>query len=158
MLDWFTDHPAVLWSVTGVSAALMLAAIIATPICLVRLPKDYFANHEKYEKKRSKSLPLKIAKNIAGVLLILVGLAMLLLPGQGLITVVLGVMITDIPGKQRLIAWIFSRKGVLKGVNWLRKKFHEPPMDAPQRGAPKGGSGEANPIPAKGHAQAPSVS
>ena len=132
MLSYFNDHPAILWSVTGVSGALILAAIIATPICLVRLPRDYFSNHEKYERTAKGGTTRKLAKNFAGIFLILSGLAMLLLPGQGLITVLLGVMITDIPGKQRLIAWTFSRKGVLKGVNWLRRKLHKPPMSEPR--------------------------
>jgi hypothetical protein len=64
------------------------------------------------------------------VLLVLLGVAMLLLPGQGLITLMVGVLLVDFPGKQRLVQRVLGRPKVLSAVNKLRVKRGSPPLVA----------------------------
>ena len=54
---------------------------------------------------------------------------MLVLPGQGLLTILLGVTLLDFPGKFRMQKWVISRKGVLDSINWIRAKAHKRPLE-----------------------------
>jgi hypothetical protein len=63
-----------------------------------------------------------------GAILVAAGLAMLMLPGQGILTILIGLGVMNFPGKYRLERWIISRPTVLKAVNWIRSKSHHPPL------------------------------
>jgi hypothetical protein len=63
-----------------------------------------------------------------GVIFILGGLAMLVLPGQGLLTIVIGVSLLDFPGKRVLERRLLSRPMVLQAINRLRQRFGRPPL------------------------------
>ncbi len=71
-----------------------------------------------------------ILKNILGVLLILIGIVLSLpgIPGQGILTILLGLIMLDIPGKRPLEAWIIKRPSVLSAANNLRQRFNKPPL------------------------------
>ncbi len=130
MLDWFKEHETFMLWLSGASAVVFVASMILVPVILVKLPADFFLK-EKREKKaqrKKSSTALKIARNIAGGILILLGLAMLVLPGQGLLVILLGIVLTDFPGKYRIERWIISRKKILSTANWLRQKFNKPPL------------------------------
>jgi hypothetical protein len=64
--------------------------------------------------------------------LVVLGVAMLVLPGQGVLAILLGVMLGDFPGKLRLQQWILARPNVMKTLNWLRRKFKKPPLEKPR--------------------------
>jgi hypothetical protein len=68
---------------------------------------------------------------LLGLPVLLAGIAMLVLPGQGLLTIMIALGIMNFPGKFELEKWVVTRKGVLKAVNWIRKKSHHPPLQAP---------------------------
>jgi hypothetical protein len=58
-------------------------------------------------------------------------------PGQGLLTILIGVMLVDLPGKRRFERWLLGRPHVLAGVNRLRARFRQPPIVLhPPEGAP----------------------
>lgn len=59
---------------------------------------------------------------------------MLVLPGQGILTIVLGISLLDFPGKRPFIRWLVSKPMVYRALDWLRKKTHSPPLDLPRRG------------------------
>jgi hypothetical protein len=82
-------------------------------------------------KRQEGSMALRIARNALGVLLVLLGIAMLLLPGQGLITLLVGVLLVDFPGKQRLVQRLLGRPKALKVVNKMREKHGKPPLAPP---------------------------
>ncbi|MBL8850214.1 MAG: hypothetical protein JNG89_11045 [Planctomycetaceae bacterium] len=74
-----------------------------------------------------------ILKNGLGVVLVLVGLV-LSLPfvfGQGVLTILIGVSLLDLPGKRRLELAIIRREAVHKSINWIRKKAGRPPLTMP---------------------------
>ena len=71
---------------------------------------------------------LLLGKNILGCILIVMGLAMLVLPGQGLLTILIGTLLLDFPGKFKFERWLISRKPILRTSNWLRKKAHKAPL------------------------------
>jgi hypothetical protein len=133
MLDFASEHQALLYTHGGASIALCIATLSVVPALLVRIPPDYFAHEHRppsrwADKNRAFRLAIMIARNILGAVLIVAGVAMLILPGQGLLTVLVGIMTLEVPGKYRFEKWIISRKGVLKAINWLRKRRHKEPL------------------------------
>jgi hypothetical protein len=68
-------------------------------------------------------------KNAIGYSLILGGIMMLVLPGQGLFTIIIGLMLSNYPGKYSIERKFIGIPSVLKSINWLRKKSDKPPLD-----------------------------
>ena len=122
----------VLWGV-GLFAASSLVSLAAVTAVLVALPVDYFrADAAPAEWPRSTLLrwTWKIAKNILGLALIALGLLMSVpgVPGQGLLTMVIGLILLDFPGKRALERRIVARPAVLGAINRVRARFGRPPM------------------------------
>ena len=69
-----------------------------------------------------------IAKIIFGLFLFICGLAMLVLPGQGLITMLIGLSLIPFPGKHKLENKLLARKSVRSSLNWIRSKAKKPPF------------------------------
>jgi len=76
-------------------------------------------------------LVLVVLKNALGVVLVVLGFIMLFTPGQGLLTLLAGLLLMNFPGKYRLERWLVLRPGVLRGLNWLRQRGGHPPFEAP---------------------------
>ncbi len=72
-------------------------------------------------------------KNVAGVLLILLGVIMSLpgVPGQGVLVILIGLTLVDFPGKRRLELWFIRRPTLLTAINRLRARFHRAALDLP---------------------------
>jgi len=126
-----------LWWATGLSLAALIATLIAVPWVVSRLPADYFSRPERDAWRGSPDQPLLalvlgLVKNAVGALLVLLGLVMLVTPGQGLLTLLIGLLLLNFPGKYRLERWLVLRPGVLRGLNWLRRRHGEPPFEAPE--------------------------
>jgi hypothetical protein len=62
-------------------------------------------------------------KNAIGLLFVTAGIAMLFLPGQGLVTIVIGLSLLDFPGKHALQAYCVKIPSVRMTLNWIRKKY-----------------------------------
>jgi hypothetical protein len=71
---------------------------------------------------------INLAKIIVGVCLLLIGIVMLVLPGQGLITMLIGLSLLPFPGKDKMEQNILSRKSVRTTLNWIRVKAKKPPF------------------------------
>jgi hypothetical protein len=69
-----------------------------------------------------------VAKNLLGYILIVAGILMLVLPGQGTWTIVVGIMLLNFPGKYKLERWIVSRGPVLRSINWVRRRAGRDPL------------------------------
>ena len=67
-----------------------------------------------------------IIKNLIGYTLIIGGILMLVLPGQGLFTILIGLMLSNYPGKFYIERRFIAIPSVLKTINWLRKKSNTP--------------------------------
>jgi F0F1-type ATP synthase membrane subunit c/vacuolar-type H+-ATPase subunit K len=125
MLEWTQDNQTTL-IVIGASLLLGLAGFVAGLVVMVRMPADALT-----KDRNGGSRTARVFKNIAGWGMIAAGLAMLVLPGPGLVVVVLGVVLADFPGKKRVRKWALSRKKVMNGVNQLRKRYGRPPLQKP---------------------------
>ncbi len=65
-------------------------------------------------------------------MLVLAGIAMLVLPGQGVLTIVVGLVLMNFPGKYRLERWMATRRPIWKSLNWLRRKARRPELERPE--------------------------
>jgi hypothetical protein len=113
----------------------LLTFTISLAVCgalIVALPPRYFVDDYKLWSGRHPLVRLLgiVGKNLAGVLLI--GLGVLLsvpgIPGQGILTIAIGVVLLDIPGKHRLVRAVVRRKGVLRSINRFRAWFGRSPL------------------------------
>lgn len=118
----------------GIFLVTFLANLALVSFILVKIPAHYFRESQqgKFLEKQSPVVRLLaiIGKNIAGVILVVLGVLLSLpgVPGQGVLTILLGVMLLDFPGRQRFERWIVSSPRVLKAVNKLRHRFDKPPL------------------------------
>jgi hypothetical protein len=102
---------------------------------LVKLPADHFTKGRKTKFWSGPNPSLHaakvIGKNILGFLLVALGVVLSLpgVPGQGLLTVLLGIMLLDFPGRHRLERKLLSRPGIVNTINRLRKRFGKPPLE-----------------------------
>ena len=70
-------------------------------------------------------------KNLLGAALVLIGIAMLVLPGQGALTILAGVFLLEFPGKRRLELRIVRQRPVHLTINWIRARVGRPPLVLP---------------------------
>jgi len=101
---------------------------------LVKLPADHFSKSRKTKFWDGPRPWLRaagiIGKNIGGLLLVALGIVLSLpgVPGQGLLTILLGIMFMDFPGKDRLEQKLLSRPSIVNAINGLRGRFGKPPL------------------------------
>lgn len=133
MIDWVYGNENVIWWLVATSIFTFLASLFLIPYIVVRIPADYFVHSKRRPKQPEKYPPIiriivLVLKNIIGVILFAMGVLMLVLPGQGLFTMFIGMMMINFPGKYRLERWIVERGPILKTINWLRKRSGHPPL------------------------------
>lgn len=121
-------HSHALWIVTIASVAGFVLGVLGVGALMVRLPADHFHG----SAPRSSSRPMWVLRNVAGALLIAFGFLLLFLPGQGLLTILIGLSLLDIPLKRKLLQRIMRNKTVLESANRLRARFGQPPFEIPQ--------------------------
>jgi hypothetical protein len=102
---------------------------------LVKIPANHFSKNRR-TKFWSGPHPMLhaagvVGKNIGGLLLVALGIVLSLpgVPGQGLLTVLLGVMLLDFPGKHRLEQKLLSRPSIVNAINKLRDRFGKKPLE-----------------------------
>jgi uncharacterized membrane protein YbaN (DUF454 family) len=140
MFDSLSDLTlAITWRSVLIGALIFVGTFLINlgivSFILVKLPADYFSKSHK-TKFWSGSHPLLhavgvVGKNIGGWLLVALGIVLSLpgVPGQGLLTVLLGLMLVDFPGKHRLEQKLLSRPSIVNAINKLRGRFKKPPLE-----------------------------
>ena len=138
MLAWLKQN---LWWVTAMSLALSVAGILAVAVFIIRMPADHFGQNPS---PAAGGHPVvrwirRALKNLAGIVLLVVGILMALplVPGPGLLIVLIGVSLTDFPGKRAIEIWIIRKPLVLEPINWLRGKCNRPPLQLPPPNHPQ---------------------
>ena len=120
----------------AVGLALFIGSIIVSAlivaVVIVKIPENYFSSHYQRDFMPNASWVTRwgatIVKNLVGVVLVLAGIVMLIGPGQGILTILIGLIMIDIPGKRPFEARIIKRPAVLGAVNGLRARYNKPPL------------------------------
>lgn len=121
----------ILWLAT-ISLFVFIFSLVSIKWLVALIPTDYFVKKNISKSKKSYSLLWLmsiIVKNIIGYTLILGGILMLVLPGQGLFTILMGLILSNYPGKYTIEKRIISIPSILKTINWLRKKSNKPRLE-----------------------------
>lgn len=144
-IEWYREHQTLIWSLAaGISLASLVGSLVLIPWLIARLPDDYFLPAERPRPPVRRHpvirLVLLVAKNLVGALLLAAGFAMLVLPGQGLLAILMGLVLLDYPGKHRFERWLISRRAIRRPIAWIRRKAGKEPFLLPGRG--DGGGGE----------------
>ena len=127
----FSDYYDFFFWLGIVSSMIFIVSLLSIGWLVSLIPNDYFINRK--ESKFKLNYPItwiisSIVKNIFGYVLICGGILMLVLPGQGLITIFIGLMLSNYPGKYFIEKKIIAMPKILRTINWLRKKSNEPPL------------------------------
>lgn len=133
MIEWVYSNETLVWWLLATSAFTFIISLILVPMLVVRIPADYFTHHKRHHKRPEKYPPsiriiVLVIKNLIGLVLVLAGILMLVLPGQGLFTMFVGVLMMNFPGKYRLERWVVERGPILKSINWLRARAGHAPL------------------------------
>jgi hypothetical protein len=133
-IEWVGEHATISASLLVGSIVVLIGTLWAGHRFLVTIPPDYFQHdHKRLEILDGANPALRwsviIAKNLLGGVLIVAGLVMLLTPGQGVLSILLGLVLVDVPGKRKLERKIIKRKSVLKVVNRLRARAGQKPLE-----------------------------
>jgi UPF0716 family protein affecting phage T7 exclusion len=105
------------------SFAVFLAGLVVVRVLVVKLPSDHFV---KPDPERPKGL--RVARQLGGGVLIVLGLLMLVLPGPGILTIALGVALFDSPKKKELLRKVLSQESVRKSMHDLRVRAGKEPF------------------------------
>ncbi len=118
----------------GLFLASLAISFLSIAVVLVKIPANYFSSHYQHDFLPNSSWAVRwgavILKNILGVMLVILGLLLSLpgVPGQGLLTILLGLIMIDIPGKRPIEAKIIKRPTILAAANNLRARYDKEPL------------------------------
>jgi hypothetical protein len=114
-------------ALVAASIAMFVGSIVAIPWFVRRLPADHFVRPPK-----THSLMTKVLRNAGGAVLVALGLAMLVLPGQGLIAILFGLSVMDLEVKHKVMRSLLGRKHIQELVQRIRAKAGKPPLVIPE--------------------------
>jgi hypothetical protein len=108
--------------------------IAVAAFVLVRLPPDYFDPGKARPFMLNWPWPVRwgglLVKNALGVLVISIGVVLSVpgIPGQGLLMMLLGLMLLDMPGKRAIIRRVARIPRVIATINKLRAHYGKAPL------------------------------
>ena len=104
-------------------------SLIVVPLVIIYLPADYLQRESALFKQTPLiGWPLILLKNLLGTVFLLAGLVMLVTPGQGVLSILVGLSLLNFPGKRKLESRILKNPRVAKAINGLRAKAKRPPL------------------------------
>ncbi len=134
-MQWLFDLLAsqTFWVGVGIgSAAMFFGTLLAIPRLVARLHVDYFVGPKPPTRPQTRhplrALVGRVMRNVAGLVFLAAGIAMLVLPGQGILTMLIGVAMLDFPGKRGLEKRLATQKHVRKSLQWLRERADVEPL------------------------------
>lgn len=135
-VQWLGEYltPGLAVALSLGSFAMLVASMVVTPWLLVKIPANYFLLDKPPLWTRLKhSSPgycvVILLKNAVGVMCVAAGILMLVLPGQGLLTILVGIFLLDFHGKKDLERKLVSYPKMLKSINWLRRRYGREDLD-----------------------------
>ena len=123
--EWLQGHEALLIWLGALSLVSFIASILLIPMIVVRMDKHYFVRRRAAGVSGANGLLrwiMAIGKNLLGFLLFIAGFVMLFVPGQGLLTMLVGLTLMDFPGKNQLQIKVLRMKAVRRSLNWIRSR------------------------------------
>jgi hypothetical protein len=125
-------HPSLAAAALGFSVGILALGALLVPLVVVRMPADYLVRDARASHARAGHSPLRLVgvvlRNALGAVLLLAGIAMLFLPGQGVLTILAALTLLDVPGKRRLERKLLGLSAVRAVITKIRKRAGRPPL------------------------------
>ena len=135
IISWSSMNSDLLFLLGSLSIFIRIISVFMMVLIISFLPEDYFKseNRNLISSVQNSRYPLLkllalITKNLFGVLLLLSGILMLVLPGQGILTIITGLVFMDYPGKYKFERKLLRQKGVINSINWIRSRLSKPSL------------------------------
>jgi len=133
VIEWIQANEELVWWLSIASAVTFLATLILGPLLIARVPHDYFSHRRRRAAVLTWRHPVIrllvfLVRNVLGLVLLVAGVLMLVLPGQGLLTIVAAIVVAEFPGKYRLERWIVSHRSIRNAIDWLRRRAGRRPL------------------------------
>lgn len=116
----------------GLLVVSFLASTLLVAVVMVKIPENYFSSHYQQDFLPNSSWFTRwgvvAVKNVLGIIIVLAGIVMLVGPGPGILTILIGSIMIDIPGKRPFEARLLKQPTVLSAANNLRARFGKPPL------------------------------
>lgn len=136
-MDTLPELPDWLWMIlTLVSILTFVGSLVVLRMLIIRMPADYFAGREPHNPWADSHPAIRmtalVAKNLLGAVLVAFGLVMLFTPGQGILSILMGLSLLNVPGKRALERRIVGNPVVLRTLNGIRARAGRPPLTIEQ--------------------------
>ena len=135
IISWSSMNSDLIFLLGSLSIFILIISVLMMVLIISFLPEDYFKseNRNLISSVQNSRYPLLkllvlITKNFFGVLLLLSGILMLVLPGQGILTIITGLVFIDYPGKYKFERKLLRQKGVINSINWIRSRLSKPSL------------------------------
>ena len=135
IISWSSMNSDLLFLLGSLSIFILIISVFMMVLIISFLPEDYFKseNRNLISSVQNSRYPLLkllvlITKNFFGILLLLSGILMLVLPGQGILTIITGLVFMDYPGKYKFERKLLKQKGVINSINWIRSRLSKPSL------------------------------
>ena len=123
--------PPLVFGLIAFSVVTCVVSLIVAFWAVRRLPADYLLHEPALARGSSGPSIGLIARNLAGGVLVLLGVLLVPLPGQGVLTILAGLALMDFRGKRRLERWLMLRASVFVAINHARARAGRPPLISP---------------------------
>lgn len=147
VLTWLTSNPEVVEKIVLGSILIMLVSTVLMVVAIIKMNPNYFDSSKLPDESWRGRHPLfsilfNVLKSMVGFAFLVTGIAMLVLPGQGLLAILVGISLLDFPGKRKIELSIIRERHVLKAINWIRIRAKQAPVivnsQLMQAGSPRG--------------------
>ena len=132
LFDWIKSNEDQFKLLATISAGTFVASIVAVPVAVALLPSNFFVRRAAGFPKTPLRMVGRILKNVIGYALIAAGILMLVLPGQGILAMLVGLSLIDFPGKRRLQRRLLTNRRLQSTLLWIRRKAGRAPLDFPR--------------------------
>lgn len=121
-------HGPLIKSLAAGSVVFFILTPVAVPFLIVLMPADALIRQRKSANRKTPlrtvlHLMWHAVKNLIGIALMALGVALLFLPGQGLLTLFAGILLADIPGRRTLLSRLLCTGKIRPAVDRLRARY-----------------------------------
>ena len=118
------------------SLATFFLSLIIIPLIIRSLSVHCFLDITSTPRKKAYTawkVILLLLRNIIGIFLLFAGIVMLFLPGQGILTILIGILLLSFPGKQKIVNYLIYKPSIQRSLDWVRKKSGTQPFIWPDK-------------------------
>ncbi|MCF7886583.1 MAG: hypothetical protein K9M80_08815 [Candidatus Marinimicrobia bacterium] len=134
MLQFMEAHDELIIWVSTISFLMFIGTLLAIPFIIIRLPSDYFIRDKNLARRFCQERPilriiLVSLKNVVGIIFFIMGFLMLFIPGQGILTMLIGYSMLDFVSMRGPVYKIIRRPTVYEFINRIRGKKGKEPIE-----------------------------